>query len=412
MALKQNKLKGIKKMKDIINKEWDKIFYQFEDNNFSNYAFPLFLFTKRLYDELKNSNKKTVLFMSREGQFLKKLFDTYCSLKKEKDIKTYYFYGSRNSVMSAALKPLNEEDFKFLFRFFRFFIKPVQFLTSIGLSDQQVEEVKKSFGKKAEKRCFNFAKSKSFEKLKQDPVFQKCYDENRNYQSKAFASYLKTFNINYVSDGLTFVDIGYHGTMQDLIFSFLGEKVNIMGYYIKNRTKSDCLNAKFGLLSDAEKKVFGGKITKYDAYHYEQILRANHGRCLGYELQKDGTAKAVLDAKHDDKQIFEKYVEKMQNEIFEKFKLIFNESVKSDLNVENICIIYYYQMIKNKTKQDKTWILNMQDCHHDDFGYVGYPGRAFKRGLRNFAFTLKDKLFVFNKSCYVKKLKKNLKKGK
>ena len=397
-------------MKEIINKEWDKIFLTFKDNNFSNYAFPLFLFTKRLYEEIKSSGKKDVLFMSREGQFLKKLFDEYCSQKNDKDIKTYYFYGSRNSVMSAALKPLNEEDFKFLFRFFKFFIKPSQFLTSIGFSDSQVKEVGKSFGKNIEKVCFNFPKSKTFKKLKENQDFKKFYDENRTKQSKAFSKYLQTFNVDYIHDGLTFVDIGYHGTMQDLIFTFLGEKTKVCGYYIKNRTKCDENNFKFGLLSDMQKSVFGAKITKYDAYHYEQILRANHGRCLGYMLKQDGTAKEVLDEQHGDKQIFEKYVEKMQNEIFEKFKLILSETLKSDLNIENVCLIYYYEMIKNKTKQDKKWILDMQDCHHDDFGYVGYPGRAFKRGLRSFAFNIKDGCFVFGNALYIKKLKKSINK--
>ena len=48
----------------------------------------------------------------------------------------------------------------------------------------------------------------------------------------------------------------------------------------------------------------------------------------------------------------------------------------------------------------------MQDCHHDDFGYVGYPGRAFARGLRKFVFKLKDKIFVCSKKAYINKLKK------
>ena len=50
----------------------------------------------------------------------------------------------------------------------------------------------------------------------------------------------------------------------------------------------------------------------------------------------------------------------------------------------------------------------MQDCHHDDFGYVGYPGKAFARGLRKFVFKLKDKLFIIGKRSYARKLKRSI----
>lgn len=53
--------------------------------------------------------------------------------------------------------------------------------------------------------------------------------------------------------------------------------------------------------------------------------------------------------------------------------------------------------------------LDLQDCHHDDFGYVGYPVRAFARKLRKFAFKLKDNFFILSKSHHIKQLKKQIK---
>ena len=104
-------MKAYKKI--IINQEWDKIFNLFEENNFSNHAFPLYLFTTRLYNRLVENNCKDILFMSREGKYLKILFEKYCHLRKElcydvKEIKTHYFYGSRNSIITASAKPINE----------------------------------------------------------------------------------------------------------------------------------------------------------------------------------------------------------------------------------------------------------------------------------------------------------------
>ena len=59
----------MKNNKVIINQEWDEIFNKYADNNLSNHAFPLYLFTIRLYDDLVKKGSKDVLFMSREGQF-------------------------------------------------------------------------------------------------------------------------------------------------------------------------------------------------------------------------------------------------------------------------------------------------------------------------------------------------------
>ena len=395
----------------IINKEWDKIFNLFEENNFSNHAFPLYLFTTRLYNRLAKNNCKDVLFMSREGQYLKILFEKYCQLRKElgydvKEIKTHYFYGSRNSIMTASAKPIDEENFDHLFRFFNFFIKPKMFLFSIGFTNEQIEAVRKTFGKKMNKLCLSFKTSKTFKELKQNETFKRIYEENRTKQSSAFGEYIKTFDIEDKNE-LFFVDIGYHGTMQDLIYKFFDKKVKMHGYFIKNRSKLNLNNSKEGLLGDKlNKSLYGSRITKYDTFNYEQLLRADHGRCVGYGWDDENKIKAILDKDHHDEEIFEKYVKPLQNQILEKFELIARKQLSSSENIDDICIIYFYYTVKNKTKSDFNWILDMQDCHHDDFGYVGYPGKVFARGLRKFVFKLKDNIFISKNRCYVRKHRK------
>ena len=398
----------------IISPDWDEIFYLNKEDNLSNHAFPLYLFTERLYNSLINSGCKEVLFMSREGQFLKVLFEKYIEIKKSlgqpvTEIKTQYFYGSRNSIMTASVKPIQEEDFELMLRYFKYFIKPKGFLFSIGFTNEQIDEVRKSFGKSLDKACFNFKTSKAFKKLKENEVFKRIYEENRTKQSKNFNEYMKTFNIDFYKDGLTFVDIGYHGTMQDLIYKYFNEKVKMCGYFIKNRALYNENNLKVGLLGDGlNKKLFGSKVNKYDTFNYEQILRADHGRCLGYDYVNETDVKPIIDSKHHDIEVYEKYVKDIQNNILEKFNLIANKILTGNYEAEKICTIYYYYTVKKKTKADYEWILNMQDSHHDDFGYVGYPGRAFARGLRKFVFKLKDKMFILGKSGYVKKIKKSL----
>ncbi|MGN0798575.1 MAG: hypothetical protein ACI4L7_03340 [Christensenellales bacterium] len=393
--------------------KYDEIFDCYGENNLTNFAFPLYLFTMRLYDCLEKTDTHDVLFMSREGQFLKKLFERYCEIRKElnKDvanIRTHYFYGSRNSVFTASTKPLQEEHFDYLFRFFNYFMNARKFLISIGFSKEQVEQVKQSFGDKLDKTCFNLKKSKIFKELRENKDFVEIYESNRKLQSQSFDLYMKSFGVDYKKDGLVFVDIGYHGTMQDLIFKFFDNKVKICGYFLKSRAEQNLDNQKFGLLGDSNnKKLFGSKITKYDSFNYEQILRADHGRCLGYSVEND-SVNPILDVA-DDKIVYDKYVKDLQDKIFEKFEKIAYQSLNQDnKNIPEICVVYYYNTIKNKQNKDYKWLLDMEDNHHDDFGYVGYPGKVVARSIRKFAFKLKDKFFVLKNKHYIKKLKKYL----
>ena len=398
----------------LVNREWDQIFNQHPENMFYNHAFPLFLFTKRLYESLEQTKCKDVLFMSREGQFLKKLFERFCAIKKEYgqnvyDVKTHYFYGSRNSIMMASVDDLEKEKFTSLFKFFSIFMSPKSFMYSIGFSNEQIEMVEKTYGKQINRKSLNFKSSRLFKKLKANQEFIKIYNENRTKQFQALESYFQSFGLDYSKDGLCFVDIGYHGTMQDLIFKFFQEKVSTTGYFIKSRAVQGTKNQKFGLLSDKNNKnLFGARITKHDSFNYEQILRADHGRCLGYSTNPDNYGQPILDQQSADDKIFEKYVKKMQDEIFRKFEEITVKSINSNDDVEKLCVIYYYYLVKNKTPNDYNWILDMQDSHKDDFGFVGYPGKVFGRGIRKFAFKLKDKIFVSKNKGYIKQLTKEI----
>ncbi len=455
--------------KKLVCGEYDEIFYKDSDSGvLSNHAFPLYLFTERLYRELEKSGCENVLFMAREGQFLKKLFDSYCSLRKESGIgcakiKSHYFYGSRNSVMAASLKPLEQEDFSLLFRFFTL-MSAHNFMHSIGFAKKQIAEVEQSYKANPRLCHLNFKRSAAFLNLKQNDVFKKIYAENRSLQRKAFSRYMESFGIDCKKEGLTFVDIGYHGTMQDLVSKFYDSQVAVKGYFVKSRCPASESAFKIGLLSDThagrnrgldrggllsgQKSLFrketgqfsketglfskenslsckenapfckqtiafsqqnslscrptGERINSYDAYNYEQILRADHGRCLGYRLEGN-VARPLLDSELDDKEVFAKYVKEVQDQIYEKFMMIARASLcKKDMS--DICTAYYYFTIKNKSGADYDWFIDMQDTSHDDFGIVGCFGRHFSKGLRRFAFRLKDRGFVIRNSLYVRRL--------
>lgn len=402
----------------IIDQTWDTIFNEYGDRyNLSNYAFPLYLFTTRLYESLRQNNQHDVLFFSREGQFLKKLFDQYLTMRKEfcgdcLPIKTHYFYGSRNSVMAAAMKTIDQEDFAFLFRFFGF-MTTKSFLTSIGFNHDQIEQVAQAFGKKINKFHWRYRTSRTFRQLKQLPIFREIYEDNRQKQAAALQVYIDSFGVNYQQNGLAVVDIGYHGTMQDLLYKFFDGKVNLTGYYIKMRSKSMPNNQKYGLLSDKNKtnrELLGNSINQFNAYHYEQILRADHGRCLGYQVV-DGHAKPILDETGDDAVVYAQHVKMIQDQIMDKFQKIASQALTTKPDVSALCLVYYFYQIKRKSKFDYAWLLGMEDNHHDEFGFVGYPGRLIGQGLRRSVYRLRDHLFVVNRRHYIMKLRRKLSKN-
>ena len=381
-------------MKKIKTKDWNDIFYDHKgEYTMSNFAFPLYIFTKRLYASLKAQGVRDVLFLSREGQFLKKLFDSYQQINgypQPASIKSHYFYGSRNSIMAASLKPLDREDFHFLFRYFKV-MSMESFLTSIGFSKAQTECVCKSFPKTSGMLHLNFAISPAFHKLKENPDFVKFYEENRIAQSKALEAYLNSFGIDFAKDGMTVVDIGYHGTMQDLLNKYFDGKVKLRGFYIKNRVESSEGNKKTGLLADVQnKELEDSKITSYGAFHYEQILKADHGRCTGYS--PEGTP--ILDQSGDDKQIYDTFARDLQNQIFEKFLQIARKDGSEHSFTCRIAAQAYIQMIRQKSHRDRELFYNMLYAHHDDFGVVGYSAHPFSKEFIQFFFKAEDRLFL------------------
>lgn len=398
--------------KTLINQEWDQIF-NYKVDNFVNHAFPLFLFTKRLYEKVTEVGCKDLLFMSREGQFLKKLFDRYCEIQtahgKVLNVKTHYFYGSRNSIMKASVESLDQEKFASLFKFFNICMSPKNFMYSIGFSDEQIQAVRETFGRKTNSMVLNFKHSALFKKLKQNQTFVHIYENNRQEQARALDAYFKTLQINYQKDGLFFVDIGYHGTMQDLIFKFFHGKVKVTGFYLKSRAEQSANNQKIGLLGDKNnRQLFGAKITQYDCYNYEQILRADHGRCLGYSVDSANLGKPMIDPNPTDPNVYMRLVKKLQDQIFEKFTTIAEKTCRELQDIESMCVIYNYHLVKNKTKDDFKWIMDMQDSHKDDFGFVGYPGKMFSKGIKKFVFKIKDWRFLVSNGGYIKKLTRKI----
>ncbi|MBP3431890.1 MAG: HAD family hydrolase [Clostridia bacterium] len=213
------------------NKIFDEIFDDFGKKlNYSNYAFPLYIFTKRLAEFSQKKGEKNVFFLAREGKFLKKLFDCFCH-KNGVDIKTHYLQVSRNSVLVASLKPLNEEKFENLLKEISK-ITPANFLASLTFCQTEIDRIVEEAKIDGQKPVLNFLNSSEFAKIKESNFFQEIYNRKLDQQKPAFEKYLQSFDVDFEKDGMLLVDVGWKGTMQDYLQRFFGEKVALTGCYV------------------------------------------------------------------------------------------------------------------------------------------------------------------------------------
>lgn len=345
-------------------REYDEIFAaNGKRYTFSNYAFPLYLFTKRLYERFRAAGGTDLFFCSREGQFMKKLFDAYCAYHGY-EVNTHYLYASRNSV--AGLTPLAEEDFSYIKK-----ISPLAnattFLTSLSFSKEQIETVLLRLGIKKDRKSMRFYRSQTYRNLLADEAFRRIYEENRLKNAAAFETYMNGFGADLEKNGLFMVDVGWRGGVQYYIDRYYHGRVKVYGYYIG---LSEQASDKEGLLwTVADRKPVGNALFHHRIVDYEQILRADHDRVAGYELVGN-EARIVFGNELDNRRIYGELIAPMQEQIYEKFlRIMRNDCKHADFEITTCK--YFRAMMCRVSRQDAEWLEHCEGTHYDYFVRVG-----------------------------------------
>lgn len=373
--------------------------------NYSNYAFPLYIFTKRLAENLQRTGAKNVFFLAREGHFMKQLFDHYKSFHNL-DIKTHYLEMARGSMMSASLRPIKDENFDFILK--ARMIKPKSFLRSFSFTDEQVQEILDATKIMPSVLYKNFSKSKAYRTLINSPVFQKHYNDLRESQKNAFQTYLDSFGVDYRTEGLHIVDVGWNGTMQNMFKRFFennNEKVDITGYYVGYfKTKQDATSKKIGLLFSqvvaplwAESRAY-----RYRMRDYEQFLRAPKNRTVSYT---ETAPYVVYDEKINDVKLHKEVIAPLQNQIFEKFKKICVLDKEIYSNIDSVAVQFYGKIIKKISLKDYQFMNACQNAFYDSFGYVGHTLKFDVKIFKWLYFRFRDMFFLATKAQTVKRKK-------
>ena len=246
----------------------------FDDSAFQRISFLFYEFIYKLYNALKEKRQDTVLFFSREGEFLIQLFRAYQDVIGDHTITAHYFCVSRQATYLPSLKNYKEVDLN------KYKVADgkisVDYLT-YDLSIQEARQWREIFptGYITEEE---FQKSKDFEEVINAEIESQRVD---------FITYLHSFGVN-TSKSFSIVDIGYLGKAQNHIYSLFHEEVAINGFYLflmKSHYKVDERNKKYGLIFD---EYVGDHQNCYcmNKGILEDILLASHGSTRKYIKDK------------------------------------------------------------------------------------------------------------------------------
>lgn len=312
------------------------------DTVFKEMANSLFFFIYRLFNHLAKTGTNEVFFFSKEGEFLKRLFERFQNdLFGSQVIGAHYLLASRKATFLASLRPLGEEDFHRLFNHYRN-ISCRDFLLSLNLEESLAEQISDRAGLDFQRRIDNFPESETFRLLQSSALFKGVYEQRRTEQRQNFTRYLESFGFDFRQKQMTIVDVGWKGSIQDNIYHILDGKTDVRGYYVGSLIASERreTNRKNGLLFDDTPRL----TPYFQVYNnnrslYEMVLGASHGSADGYytgqqfqelgdghrkvigrevETGKDTIHVATLDLP-EERRLFETVIGPLQEELFSGF---------------------------------------------------------------------------------------------
>ncbi|MFH0785359.1 MAG: HAD-IA family hydrolase [Pseudomonadota bacterium] len=271
-----------------------------KDICFPEIGFSFWLFIHRLFEELNKNNVQNVFFLSKEGEFLKKVFEQYqIQLFGSLKIKSHYLLASRKATFITSLRSLDVEDFSRLFDHYHD-ISIRDFLQSLNFDDAAIGRICEKMSNDCDRRLSNIRHHPDFRELLKLKLFRDDFEARRKEQRNNFLRYLGSFEVDYRREGLHLVDVGWKGSIQDNIYYSLAAEISIQGYYIGslNATERVAGNRKKGLLFDN----FPHPTPFFNVFNsnrslFEMVLGASHGSASLYRSLSDdetGETSAVV----------------------------------------------------------------------------------------------------------------------
>ena len=286
---------------------------------YTEYVVFYHVFVERMYEEAKRKQIKDLFFLSREGQYLKKLFDSYQEFTLAEDnrkINTHYLKISRHASLQMSLKSIEDEEFIFLRKKYPN-ISAKDFLIAVNTPDELRQQILSELNLEGATPVNAFFSSTEFSDIKSNSAFRTYYDSHRIASRAAFTAYIKSFDANIEEHGIVVVDIGWGGTMQEAIYTFFDEKIPVTGYYLGLNEIYDIqpMTKRYGLnFSIMPYPDYNDYIIMANMQLYEQFSAADHGSALGYSLDVDGYS--FEHHKAEEKWLYDNHIKAHQEEMF------------------------------------------------------------------------------------------------
>ena len=357
-----------------------KIFKKNKKKPLANYAFSFFLYVQKMCESCIADGITDLFFLSREGQFLKKLTEIYISKRKpDFPVRLHYLYVSRKACIAATLDTLDKEEFLPYRCFHALSLK--LFLRSLDFSDDDIERIAATIKENSERKVSDFFNCDVWRKLKTNAEFAQIYEKKRTAVHERFLRYLSDAGFDKAQQP-ALVDVGWSGTMQDRLLS-LGFHDTLSGYYmgLSGVAGATSHNRKHGLLFDCN---VGRTPCFYNHAYYEFICVADHGSVRGYDekgqpvLQEDTDVTLYKEMYRD----IQKNIEAAFSELC---ALPFTDTVMNTLFQK-----YHARMLLNFSKSEKEIINASVRSHTDNFIAIKKIWR-----LRLLLFNIKRWIFLF-----------------
>ena len=413
------------------------------NNSFEHAIFTLYRFIEKLYYNLENDGLDEVFFLSREGEYLKKLFDDFNDKICGKKIKSHYILVSRKSTYLPSLNKLEQEDFGVLLcQYLNSSIK--EFLGSLNFTKEEIDKVLvsyqkdlknfkknnlKQFDKEAleEMRKGNFDhkvvylyKSELLQVLKENKEFKTIYETNRKSQKDLFQRYIKQYTNK---KKICVVDVGWNGSIQDNIQNILGKEYQVSGYLygLVSRDPDKCKKKEGLIFSNVPTATNNFDLYGENRTIYEIILGASHGSANKYK-EEDSKVTVTTFEKEEEKNIYKNVVSKIQDsmfELFNKMEDLFENEYYDNLKIDKAINRDHFKMLFEPTEEQLKFFNKIY--HYENFGVFEFSRFDLKQDLtlnfyikENLKYILKRKHFfddafwptlkLYNEKLYIPRL--------
>lgn len=289
---------------------------------YQEFAPALWKFCEWVENKSKEDKCDQLIFLAREGAFLKKLFDLYCT---NSEITTMTFYASRRSVLASS----SDINWDWMPQFFE--------NTTVGILQETFHIYHNEFELLlAKENITRDTLVKNWSGL--DKVKTWCNSwslSQRKIMMQMLNDKLK------LRGNIGIVDVGWKGSTQyflQQIFEASEIPVKLHGFYLGEFTDARHHIDKQGFLCSSNNITLKEAVLNA-GFIFENCLSPLFGTTVGYRLTEDGKASPILDQSN----VFEdEHVKTVQMAIIDYFKIMksYKNHVKygSDWAIRNLFI--------------------------------------------------------------------------